>query len=178
MKYFEKFILVLFSMIIIIEAIAMMLYSTGMLNSAPIFNKVIEFLSENKIIAIVIGAVLSLFGLMGMFAQPNSSGNMKTGLAIKSEKGTTYITKDTFDSIVTAIARNYPELKNIKVETLITEEGIIANVYAMILPDTILPTLTEKLQENIKNSVLKQTTVEIKEANIKIKGVYLEPQKK
>ena len=48
----------------------------------------------------------------------------------------------------------------------------------MILPDTVVPTLTAKLQENIKASVLSQTTVEIKEANIKIKGVYVEQNKK
>ena len=59
-----------------------------------------------------------------------------------------------------------------------SEEGLVANVYAMILPDTVVPTLTARLQENIKSSILKQTTVEIKEANIKIKGVYAEPQKK
>lgn len=178
MKYLEKFILVVFSIIIIIEAIAIILYSTEMLNIKPLLDKGIAFLIENKTVSIVVGAVLALFGLIGMFAQSNNSENMKTGLAIKSEKGTTYITKDTFDTIIIAIARNYPELKNIKVETSVTEEGIIANVYAMILPDTVVPALTAKLQENIKSSVLKQTTVEIKEANIKIKGVYLEPQKK
>lgn len=156
----------------------MILYSTEMINITPMLNKMVEYPVENKIVAILTGAVLCLFGLIGMFIKSNDSESIKSGLAIKSEKGTTYIAKDTFDSIVMAIARNYPELKNIKVETLVTEEGIIANVYAMVLPDTVLPTLTEKLQENIKTSVLKQTTVEIKEANIKIKGVYLEPQKK
>ena len=178
MKYLEKFILVVFSIIIIIEALAIILYSTEMLNIKPLLEKSIAFLIENKTLSIIVGAVLALFGLIGMFAQSNNSENMKTGLAIQSEKGTTYITKDTFDTIIMAIARNYPELKNIKVETTVTEEGIIANVYAMILPDTVVPALTAKLQENIKSSVLKQTTVEIKEANIKIKGVYLEPQKK
>jgi len=46
------------------------------------------------------------------------------------------------------------------------------------MPDTVVPTLTAKLQENIKDAVLKQTTVEIKEANIKIKGVYNQVEKK
>ena len=59
-----------------------------------------------------------------------------------------------------------------------SEEGVIANIYTMILPDTIVPTLTAKLQANIKDSVKKQTTVDIKEANIKIKGVYFEQPKK
>lgn len=178
MKYLEKFILVLFSIIIIIESLAIILYSTEMLNIKTVLDDAIEFLIANKTLSITVGAVFALFGLIGMFSQSNNSENMKTGLAIKSEKGTTYITKDTFDTIIIAIARNYPELRNIKVETTVTEEGIIANVYAMILPDTVVPALTAKLQENIKSSVLKQTTIEIKEANIKIKGVCLESQKK
>lgn len=178
MKYFEKFILVVFSIIIIIESLAIVLYSTEMLNIKPILDKIMEILIANKTVTIVIGAIFALFGLVGMFAQSDSSESIKTGIAIKNEKGTTYITKDTFDSIIIAIARNYAELRNIKVETVVTEDGIIANVYVMILPDTVVPTLTAKLQENIKSSVLKQTTVAIKEANIKIKGVYLEPQKK
>ena len=178
MKYFEKFILVVFSVIIIIESILLILYSTEMINIKPILDKIIELILVNKTVTIVIGAILALFGLIGMFSQSDGSENMKTGLAIKNERGTTYITKDTFESMILAIARSYPELRNIKVETQVTEEGIIANVYAMILPDTVVTTLTNKLQENIKSSVLKQTTIEIKEANIKIKGVYLEPQKK
>ena len=178
MKYFEKFILVVFSVIIIIESILLILYSTEMINIKPVLDKIVELMLLNKTVTIVIGAILALFGLVGMFTPGENSENMKTGLAIKTERGTTYITKDTFDSMIVAIARNYPELKNIKVETQVTEEGIIANIYAMILPDTVVTTLTNKLQENIKSSVLKQTTIEIKEANIKIKGVYLEPQKK
>ena len=178
MKYIEKFILVVFSIVIIVESIALILYSTEMLNIEPMLGKFVAFFVANKTTAIIIGAVFALHGLIGMFAKSGDIENMKTGLAIKTEKGTTYITKDTFDSIIMAIARNYPELRNIKVETMVSEEGIVANVYAMILPDTVVPALTAKLQENIKSSVLKQTTVEIKEANIKIKGVYLEPQKK
>ena len=45
------------------------------------------------------------------------------------------------------------------------------------MPDTVVPTLSSKLQENIMQVVKKQTTIEIKEANVKIKGVYVEPKK-
>ena len=89
-----------------------------------------------------------------------------------------YITRETFESIIISVARNYPELRNVRAEINVSETGVIANIYAMILPDTVVPTLTAKLQENIKASVLSQTTVEIKEANIKIKGVYVEQNKK
>ena len=67
--------------------------------------------------------------------------------------------------------------ENVKVEINVSEEGVSTNIFAYILPDTILPELTSKVQNNIKSGVKKQTTVEIKEANIKVKGVYFEQSK-
>ena len=178
MKYLEKFILILFSVIIIVVSVAIILSSTEMINISNLFSNIQSWLISNKIISIVVGAIFAILALIGMFSQSSESEDVKTGLAIKGDKGTVYITKDTFDSIIFGVTRNYAELKNVRVETNLSDDGVIANIYAMILPDTVVPTLTAKLQENVKSSVLKQTTVEIKEANIKIKGVYVEPQKK
>lgn len=178
MKGFEKFILIIFSIIVIILSVTLILTSTEMINLTSIIDKVISLSVANKIPCLVIGALLSLFALVGLFSSSDGSDDIRTGLAIKTEKGTVYITKDTFESIIVNVARNYPELRNVRVEIKVNDNGVVANVYTMILPDTVVPSLTAKLQENIKSSILKQTTVEIKEANIKIKGVYLEPQKK
>lgn len=178
MKGFEKFILVIFSILIIILSVFLILMSTQMIEATGIINTGIEWLIAHKMVGLITGAVLSLLALIGIFASSDNEDDMKSGLAIKSETGTVYITRDTFESIIEGVTRNYAELRNVKVDISMSEEGVIANIYAMILPDTVVPTLTSKLQNNIKASVLKQTTVEIKEANIKIKGVYLEPQKK
>jgi len=56
----------------------------------------------------------------------------------------------------------------------IAEDGVKANIYGLILPDTVVPTLSSKLQENIKTTVKKQTTIEIKEANVKIEQLNKE----
>ncbi len=178
MKGFEKLLLIVFSIIVIIISVLLILVSTEMIDIRGIFDTVHNFVISNKVPSLIIGALFSLLGLVGLFSSSDSSEDMKTGLAIKTEKGTVYITKDTFESIILSVARNYAELRNVKVDISVNETGVVANIYAMILPDTVVPTLTAKLQENIKSSVLKQTTVEIKEANIKIKGVYMEPQKK
>lgn len=177
MKGFEKFILIIFSIIIIVLSVSLILASTEMIDLTQIINKGINLATANKIPCLVIGAVLSLFALVGLFSSSDNGEDIKTGLAIKTEKGTVFITKETFESIIVSVAKNYPELKNVKVDIKVGDTGVIANIYTMILPDTVVPTLSAKLQENIKSSILKQTTVEIKEANIKIKGVYVEPQK-
>ena len=124
-----------------------------------------------------IGGIFALLGLIGIFSFSNEGEDVKTGLAIKNDNGTVYITKETFENIILGITKNYPELKNVKVEINVSEEGVSTNIFAYILPDTILPELTSKVQNNIKSGVKKQTTVEIKEANIKVKGVYFEQSK-
>lgn len=178
MKGFEKFLLIVFSLIIVLMSVCILLVSTGIVDITGLFTNIKLWLVANKMYSVVIGAALAILGLVGVFA-PNETGEEKKGgLAIKSEKGTVYITKDTFENIILGVTRGYAELVNVKVDIAMSEEGLTANVITSILPDTIVPALTTKLQENIKASVLKQTTVEIKEVNIKIRGVYVEPQKR
>lgn len=178
MKGFEKFLLIIFSLIIIILAVCVLFVSTGVLDVTSAFTTVKYWLLQNKLYGVVIGATFAIFGLIGVFSSSESSEEKKGGLAIKSEKGTVYITKDTFENIVLGVTRSYAELRNVKVDVNMSESGLLANVYTSILPDTVVPTLTTKLQESIKASIQKQTTVEIKEVNVKIRGVFEEPQKK
>lgn len=178
MKGFEKFLLIIFSIIVIILAISILLVSTGAVDLKSTFSYINTWLIENKTVAVAIGAIVALLALVGIFSSSESSEDKKGGLAIKNEKGTVYITRDTFENIILSVTRSYAELKNVKADVSMSNEGVVANVYAYILPDTVVPALTAKLQEHIKSSILKQTTVEIKEVNIKIRGVYIEPQKK
>ena len=178
MKGFEKFLLILFSIIVIIVSVSLVLIATGMMDGSFVTTKILEFAEQYKTYTLIIGSIFALLGLIGLFSSSDSSDSISGGLAIKSDTGTVYINRDTFENIILGVARNFPELKNVKADIQITEQGVIVNVNTMILPDTIVPELTEKLQESIKSSILKQTTVEIKEANIKIKGVYLDTQKK
>ncbi len=178
MRGFEKFILCIFSVVMIILSVFVILVSTGMIQIGDLYQVAVNFLIANKVAVLIVGAIVSLFGLIGLFSTSDSGEDTRSGLAIKNDSGTVFLNRDTFETMIMSVARNYPELVNPKVEVSISEEGVKANLYALILPDTVVPTLTEKLQENIKATVKKQTTIEIKEANIKIKGVYIEPQKK
>lgn len=178
MKFFERFLLIIFSILVIVLSISLVLYSTDMIDISHILNMANNWILNNKIVIVIVGTIFALFGLIGLFSSTYNPDNTKPGLALKGDKGTVYMTRETFDNIILAVTRNYAELRNVKVETDISEEGITCTVYASILPDTVVPSLTSKLQENIKATILKQTTIEIKEANIKIRGVYLEPQKK
>lgn len=178
MKGFEKFILVVFSIIVIVTSVFVILTSLQLVNVNGMFIKACDLLIGNKTVVLIISSIFILFGLIGIFSSSSDENEGNGGMAIKSEKGTVFITKDTFESIILAVSRNYPELRNVKGSININENGVFVNVYAFILPDTVVTTLTSKLQDDIKNSILKQTTVEVKDINIKIKGVYIENPKK
>lgn len=178
MKIFKEFILVIFSICMLGLAITVILTSLEILDIRNGLSDILDYIVNNRILVMGIGLVVSLLSLVGILASSDREEDVKAGLAIKHEAGTVYITKDTFESIVLNVAKSYAALKNVKVSVNISEEGAFASVYTYIMPDTVVPTLTSKLQENIKDAVLKQTTVEIKEANIKIKGVYNQLEKK
>ena len=178
MRGFEKFILCVFSIVMIIEAVFFILVSTNMIQVGELYTVFVNFLVANKLWVLLLGAIVSLLGLVGLFSSSDSSDESRSGLAIKNESGTVFLNRDTFESMIMSVARNYPELVNPKVDVTSSEDGVKANIYTLILLDTVVPTLSSKLQENIKTVVKKQTTIEIKEANVKIKGVYIEPQKK
>lgn len=178
MKVFKEFILVIFSICMLGLAITVILASLEVFDIKNGLDSFVMYIVSNRIIIMGIGLVVSLLSLVGIFASSDRDEDLKAGLAIKHEAGTVYITKDTFESIVLNVARSYAALKNVKVSVSISEEGAFVSLYTYIMPDTVVPTLTSKLQENIRDAVLKQTTVEIKEANIKIKGVYNQLEKK
>ncbi len=178
MKGLDRCILIIFSLIVIALAVGMLFVSTDMISLSTIANVIQRYIFANKVIALVASAVFALLGLVGLFSRSDSEENVRGGLAIKGDNGTVYITRDTFENLIVGVTRNYTELKNVKVDMQVTEDGVVTNVYAMILPDTVVTTLTTKLQEDIKSCVLKQTTVEVKEINVKIKGVYQEPVKR
>ncbi len=141
MKGFQKFLLIIFSIIVILISIACILIVAGIIDFNPVINVIKNGIFYNEVVTVIVSSFCILLGLIGLFST-DSSENMKTGLAIKSEKGTVYITKETFESIIISVARNYPELRNVRADISVNEAGVVANIYAMILPDTFVPKIT------------------------------------
>ncbi len=178
MKGFEKFILVVFSIIIIMLVVGSILISTEMIKTSLVTNALIDILVNNKLVVIVVGAIFTIFALIGIFTGNDDSDSIKAGLVIKSDNGSVYITKETFENIILSVTREFASLKNTKVMVDIDETGVKCKVLSYILPNTIVPDVTARLQKSIKEAINKQTTIEISDVEIKIKGVVYEQTEK
>ena len=90
MRGFEKFILCFFSVLMIILSVFVILVATNMIQVEGLYNATVGFLVANKLWVLIIGAVISLLGLIGLFSSSDSSDDAKSGLAIKNDSGTVF----------------------------------------------------------------------------------------
>ncbi|WP_147533907.1 Asp23/Gls24 family envelope stress response protein [Bacillus marasmi] len=65
--------------------------------------------------------------------------------------------------------------KGVKVE--LTEEGIKVDVYCILKFGISIPTVAQKIQDNIRQALLNMTALEPVEVNIHIVGIQFETQK-
>ncbi|WP_141431713.1 Asp23/Gls24 family envelope stress response protein [Bacillus sp. 03113] len=65
--------------------------------------------------------------------------------------------------------------KGVKVE--LTEEGIKVDVYCSMNFGVSIPTVAQKIQDNIRQALLNMTALEADEVNIHIVGIQFESQK-
>ncbi|QQZ10896.1 Asp23/Gls24 family envelope stress response protein [Heyndrickxia vini] len=65
--------------------------------------------------------------------------------------------------------------KGVKVD--LTDEGIVIDVYCTMNFGVSIPTVAQKIQDNIRQALLNMTALEAKEINIHIVGVQFETQK-
>jgi uncharacterized alkaline shock family protein YloU len=62
--------------------------------------------------------------------------------------------------------------KGVKVD--LTDEGIIVDVYCTVNFGISIPTVAQKIQDNIRQALLNMTALEINEINIHVVGVHFE----
>lgn len=65
--------------------------------------------------------------------------------------------------------------KGVKVE--LTEEGIKVDVYCLMKFGVSIPTVAQKVQDNIRQALLNMTALEAEEVNVHIVGIQFENQK-
>lgn len=174
MKSFLRTMLVIFGVISVIGVAGILLLMAEKISLRTVV-VALNYLATHKLINIVAIIVLSIYGLCSLIAIAFSgkvSNDAKGGVILPLKVGELQISSQTFESIVTNVAKKYAGVKIAKVNIKIRETGVSVDLFAYLLQDTVISDITEKLQEDIKSTVLKQTTVVVETVNVKVKGIY------
>lgn len=180
MNKFSKCMLMIFSLIVCIISICLILvfnYIVPVEDVAKILEVIINASSNYTFVITTILSVITLSALVTMFI-PADSEESKKGIKIKYDKGTLYLSKESFENLVLSCAKKIEGISNLKAKVMFSKDGVLVNVYAYVYSDVIVSSLTEKLQKEISNTIERCTTAKVKSVDVKVKGIITKNSQK
>lgn len=174
MKNYLRTMLVIFGVLSIIVVSSILLLIADKISLSALETG-LGYVETHHIVKVVIVGILAVYGLCSAIAIAFSgtlTSDLKGSVILPLKTGEVHISSQTFESIVTNVAKKYAGIKTAKVNIKVKESGINVDLFAYVLQDISISDITSKLQEDIKSTVLKQTTVAVETVNVKIKGVY------
>lgn len=174
MRLVERFSIIVFSVLVLVLSCFTMFVSTNLI-SVGVFDDIFEVLSEHLAITICVCVLLSLWSIANVFLKSDSRKENVNGILLENENGSLLITKDSISNLVESVIKKNNDVKqeNVKIE-FTTNKDIIINIVVSVKDSIVMKETSAKLQENIKMIIKKATDLDVKQINIKIKGIEQE----
>ena len=183
MKFLEKVGLVLFSNIILILSIVFIFLMFNWLDFTvveKVFTWVQGFTGVAFYAVILVSVLCILLAIRCIFFSGGNSGDSKSdGITVEGANGRLLITKETLENIVSSVVKGFEGARETVTKIAIDgENGVFIFVTLNVLPDVIIKELINNIQEKIKEAIKRASDLEVKEVNIKVKGIYEKVEKK
>lgn len=175
MKILEKFTLILYSNIILILSVLLCVMVFGWVDSGTIGNVIGKWLVGETSSKIILGVsiVFIILSIRCIFFDKTSKQQIRDrqGVLMQNENGKLMISKDTLENLVSSVANDYKEAKEITTSVELDKDNNV-NVFANIVVtnDATIKDLSLNLQKEIKDRIKKATDLDVKEVNIKVKN--------
>ena len=174
MKFLDKLVLKIFSLIILVLAVGLILIMTGIIPMGIIedyLNLLVEY--ENGIkIAIGVLAVLMLLAIKGMFFTGKKENNGKEGIILENTSGKLVISKESLENLIASVIKDIPGADTVSSKTILDKDkNLIVYVTAVVSKDVMIKDISNELQEKIKLAMKRTADLDVKEVNIKIKNI-------
>lgn len=175
MKFFDKLVLKIFSVIILVIGIFAILLMTGIINVEIVLNEIIKLSDGETTIkySIVALAVLMLLSIKGLFfTSKNQDKVLKEGIILENTNGKLVISKESLENLVSSVTKDIPGADAITSKTILDKNrNLIVNVTAAVSKDVMIKDVSNEVQARIKEAMKKTADLEVKEVNIRIKNI-------
>lgn len=174
MKFLDKLVLKIFSLIILVLTIGLILIMTGIIPMGTIEEYLIMLSEyENGIkITIVILAVLMLLAIKGMFFTAKKENNGKEGIILENTNGKLVISKESLENLIASVIKDIPGADTVSSKTILDKDkNLIVYVTAVVSKDVMIKDISNELQDKIKAAMKRTADLDVKEVNIKIKNI-------
>ena len=179
MKIIEKMTLILYSNLILILSVLLCVIIFRWVDVDIVGDIVGGILFGETSSKIVLGvcAVFILLSIRCIFFDKTSKEQIKErqGVLLQNENGKLMISKDTIENLVSAVAHNYKDAKDITTSVVLDKDNNVnVNANLVVTNSALIKDLSANLQTEIKDKIKQATDLEVKQVNIKIKNAVEE----
>ncbi len=176
MKFIEKIVLNVYSIIILAISILLCLLIFGWVDYSLIENVIVKLLANPTAsnIALGVSVVFILLSLICIFFDSSSRKDKdnKQGVLLQNENGKLMISKDTLENLVNTVAKDFESAEEISTNVALDKENnVTVFVNLVVSQNAVIKELTTNLQQKIKETIKKASDLEVKEVNIKVKNI-------
>lgn len=174
MRFLDKLVLKIFSIIILVVAIGIVLMMTGIIDGKFIMNEIMSYAQSENTIKILLGtlAVLMLLAIKGLFFTSKPDNNGKEGIVLENTSGKLVISKESLENLIASVTKEIPGADTVASKTILDRnKNLIVYVTAVVSKDVMLKDISNELQRKIKDAMKRTADLEVKEVNIKIKNI-------
>lgn len=174
MKFLDRLILKLFSLIIGVFTIMIVLAVTGVIPMTSITDMFVYLTDGDanlKVTLIVSGVILLLVLKALCFAsKPESDG--KDGVVLENNNGKLVISKETLDNIISGIAKDISGTESTSSKTIVDKNrNLRVYVTTLVNKDVLIKDVSSELQDKIIDAMKRTADLDVKEVNIKVKNI-------
>ncbi len=174
MKLLDKLISFVFSVVMLVLAIAVVMVCFEYISADSIYAVFNEYVFSDSVkeISIITAICVILGALKTTIFSADFKKRDKEPIMVETDHGMVEIAQDTIDNTACNVACTFPEIKDVQAKMLKKKNGIKIYVVISVLVNTNLKDLTFKLQEKIKEVIDTTTGVKVLSVNIKVKNIY------
>ena len=176
MRILERIALVLFSIIMIILAVVSCLVVFDVVELNTVFKYLEELLKDDIAKKIIIGSsiVVVLLAIKSLFfpTRIKKKQEIKSGVLLENKDGRLLISKDTIENIVNSVVRSYDEAVDSQTKVILdSNNNITVFISLLVKDDSIIKEMSSSMQTKIKETLKRNTDLDVSQVNINIKDV-------
>ena len=173
MKFLDKLINFVFSLIMVVVSVVVLLVVFDFTSSSYINGLINDYVwnSKYETIVMVVSIIVFLAGLKTTIFLSDFKKKRKLPIMVSTDNGNIQIASETIESTAKAVARSHEEVKDVNAKMVGKNKGVNIYMSLLVSQDTNIRAITREIQEEVKNKIHDTTGVLVLNTDIKVKNI-------
>lgn len=173
MRYLDRLINFIFSLVILVLAIVIIMVSAGFVGYENVDNwiKLNMFSAANNTTTCIVAIITLIAALKTTVFLSRMNPKKKNTILVDTNHGKIQIAAETIENTAKTVVKDYEEIKDAQVKMVKEKRGIKVYMALLVLPNTNIIELSAKVQDEVKEAIEDTTGVKVNNVDIKIKNI-------